>query len=247
MSVLLSVECIHTYYGQSHVLQGLSLEVGRGEVVSLLGRNGAGKTTTIRSIMGLTPPRDGTIRFQDRRISDLPTHTIFRLGIRLVPQGRRIFSQLTVEENLKLAMLHSHVRDEHLALEQLYDRFPRLRARRRNKGHHLSGGELQMLAVARALLGEPRLILLDEPSEGLAPLIVQEIRDMIKEIATTGVSILLAEQNVEMALRVAHRHVVIDKGQVRYQGSSAELEADSAIMEDYLGVSVNRRTATRNS
>lgn len=241
MEPLLSVERINTFYGKSHVLHDLSLHVGPGEVVSLLGRNGAGKTTTIRTLMGLTPPRRGEIRFRGERISGLPPHAIFRRGVRWVPQGRLIFPHLTVEENLRLAMIRARVRDEQKELDKLFVRFPRLAERARFKGHHLSGGELQMLAIARALLGRPRLILLDEPSEGLAPLIVREIQGMILEIAATGVSLLLAEQNVRLALEVAHRHYVIDKGQVRDHGSSAELAQNAAILEGYLGVSAKRR------
>lgn len=242
MSAILQVEEIHTYYDQSHVLHGLSLEVGRGEVASLLGRNGAGKTTTMRSLTGMTPPQAGEIRFLGQVISGLPPHAIFRRGIRLVPQGRRIFPQLTVEENLRLAMIRGQIQNEQKELDSIYDRFPRLKERRRNKGRHLSGGERQMLAVARALLGNPKLILFDEPSEGLAPLIVREVRDMILEIAATGVSILLAEQNVKLALTVAQRHYVMDKGQVRFQGTGEELSCHDEVLKGYLGVSARRKS-----
>jgi branched-chain amino acid transport system ATP-binding protein len=235
---MLEVEGIHTYYGQSHVLHGLSLSVGKREVVSLLGRNGAGKTTTIRSIMGLTPPQKGHIKFKGEEIAGKPPHEIFRRGIKLVPQGRRILPTLTVEENLRLAMIRAEVKDRREELERVYNRFPILKERRRQKGGHLSGGERQMLAIARALLGKIGLILLDEPTEGLAPFIIREIKDIIMEIKEEGVAILLAEQNVRMALEVADRHYIIDKGEVKFEGTTAELKGNQQLMESYLGVSV---------
>jgi len=234
---LLELREIHTYYGQSHVLQGLSLEVAEREVVSLLGRNGAGKTTTMHSIMGLVPPRRGAIRLDGEELRGRPPHEIFQRGVRLVPQGRRIIPTLTVEENLRLALIAvpASVREE---LARVYEHFPILRERRHQHAGHLSGGERQMLAIARALLGRPRLILMDEPSEGLAPIVIREIAHIIFEIKETGVSILLAEQNVRLALEVAERHYVIDKGQVRFQGSGEELQSNPRVMESYLGVAV---------
>ncbi|MFQ6117510.1 MAG: ABC transporter ATP-binding protein [Candidatus Bipolaricaulia bacterium] len=235
---MLEVAEIHTYYAQSHVLHGLSLEVGENEVVSLLGRNGAGKTTTIRSIMGLTPPRKGSIKFQDEEIAGTHPYAIFRRGIKLVPQGRRIFPALTVEENLRLAMIKAKIGDRKGELEKVYERFPILRERRGQKGGHLSGGERQMLAIARALLGKTKLILLDEPTEGLAPVIIRAIKEMIIEIGRAGVAILLAEQNVRLALGVADRHYIIDKGTAKFTGTTPELRANQDIMKSYLGFSV---------
>jgi len=235
--MLLEVQGIHTYYGQSHVLQGLSLKVDHNEVVSLLGRNGSGKTTTIHSIMGLTPPQEGKILFYGEDLKGKPPHEIFRRGIKLVPQGRRIISSLTVEENLRLALLAVQVADVRREFEQAYERFPILKERRHQRAGHLSGGERQMLAIARAIVGKPRLILMDEPSEGLAPFVIREIKHIITEIKQAGVSMLLAEQNVKLALEVADRHYVIDKGQVKFEGTSGELQSNKKIMEGYLGVS----------
>ena len=235
--MLFEMQGIHTYYGQSHVLQGLTLKVDKNEVVSLLGRNGAGKTTTIHSIIGLTPPQEGSILFQGEDLKGKPPHEIFRRGIKLVPQGRRIISPLTVEENLRLALLAARVDDMRDEFARVYKRVHILRERRHQRAGHLSGGERQMLAIARALLGKPRLILMDEPSEGLAPFVIREIKHIINEIKQAGVAILLAEQNVKLALEVADRHYVIDKGQVQFEGTSVELQSHKKIMESYLGVS----------
>lgn len=233
--MLLQVQDIHTYYGQSHVLQGLSLEVGEREIVSLLGRNGAGKTTTIHSIMGLTPPRAGRILFRGEELSGRPPYQIFRRHIKLVPQGRRIIPSLTVEENLRFALLMVRS-DPRRELARIYEQFPVLQERRNQKAGHLSGGERQMLAIGRALLGKPALILMDEPSEGLAPIVVREIMRIITEANERGVSILLAEQNVKLALETADRHYVIDQGRVQFSGSGEALRAHPKIMESYLGV-----------
>ncbi len=234
---MLQVEDIHTYYGPSYILHGISLNVQEREVVSLLGRNGAGKTTTIRSIMGLTPPREGRITFQDVEIAGRPPHEIFRLGIKIVPQGKHILPTLTVEENLRLAMLKTaREGSERQELERVYGKFPILKERRRQPGGHLSGGERQMLAIARVLLGRTTLILLDEPTEGLAPLIVKEIKETIQEIKGEGVALLLAEQNVKMALEVADRHYIIDKGTVKFEGTTRQLRDSLGVLETYLGV-----------
>jgi branched-chain amino acid transport system ATP-binding protein len=234
---MLQVEDIHTYYGPSYILHGISLNVREKEVVSLLGRNGAGKTTTIRSIMGLTPPREGRITFQDVEIAGRPPHEIFQLGIKLVPQGKHILPTLTVEENLRLAMLKTaREGSERQELERVYGKFPILKERRRQPGGHLSGGERQMLAIARVLLGRTALILLDEPTEGLAPLIVKEIKETIQEIKGEGVALLLAEQNVKMALEVADRHYIIDKGTVEFEGTTQQLRDSLGVLETYLGV-----------
>ncbi len=235
---MLRVEDIHTYYGPSYVLHGISLNVQEKEVVSLLGRNGAGKTTTIRSIMGLTPPREGNITFLGEKIARRPPHEIFCLGIKLVPQGRQILPTLTVEENLKLALLKADLEgSQKETLGRVYEKFPILETRKKQPGGHLSGGERQMLAIARVLLGKTNLILLDEPTEGLAPLIVQETKDIILDIKKEGVAIFIAEQNIKMALETADRHYIIDKGKVAFEGSGPELTESRDVMESYLGIS----------
>ncbi|MBW2056401.1 MAG: ABC transporter ATP-binding protein [Deltaproteobacteria bacterium] len=235
---MLQVEDIHTYYGSSHVLHGVSLHVGEKEVVSLLGRNGAGKTTTIRSIMGLTPPREGDITFLGEKIARKPPHVIFHLGIKIVPQGKQIIPRLTVEENLRLAMIKADLdRGTRETLGAVYDRFPVLGKRKRQPAGHLSGGERQMLAIARALLGKTKLILLDEPTEGLAPLIVQEIKGIVLNIKQQDVAIFIAEQNIGMALETAGRHYIIDKGRVEFEGTSEQLRRSETVMETYLGIS----------
>ena len=230
---MLAVEDIHTYYGESHVLHGVSLGVGRGEAVALLGRNGVGKTTLIRSIVGFTPPRTGVVRFQAREIQRTPPHRIARRGIGLVPQGRRIFSPLTVTENLLLGARG----DVATRRQRMYELFPRLRERGGQGGGTLSGGEQQMLAIARALMQGPDLLLLDEPSEGLAPLIVREIGRVLVRLKNDGLSILLVEQNVPLALRVADRVYVMSKGQVVYHGSPADLDANEDVKRRFLGIS----------
>jgi branched-chain amino acid transport system ATP-binding protein len=229
----LDVRSIHTYYGESHVLHGVSLTVAPGEAVALLGRNGVGKTTLIRSIVGFTPPRTGSVLLQGAEIHRWPAHRIARQGIGLVPQGRRIFSPLSVEENLLLGTR----REDRGRRERVYEIFPRLRERARQGGGTLSGGEQQMLAVARALMTGPRLLLLDEPSEGLAPLIVREIGRVLVRLKGEGLSILLVEQNVPLALRVADRVYVMSKGQIVYHGTAAELDADEEIKRRFLGIS----------
>jgi len=219
----LEVRDVHTYYGESHVLQGVSLAVGPGEVVSLLGRNGAGKTTMIRSIMGLTPPSRGTVTLHGRPIAGLPPHAVCRLGMRIVPQGRHIFPALTVEENLRLALVGLEIARPAEEFEKMYRLFPILSERRRQKGGLLSGGEQQMLAIARALAGTPRMILMDELTEGLAPVVIKDVRRIVAEIAAQKVSILLAEQNLAFALDLATRHYVLEKGRIRFEGSLGQL------------------------
>jgi branched-chain amino acid transport system ATP-binding protein len=228
---VLEVDGIHTYYGESHVLHGVSLRVAPGEAVALLGRNGAGKTTAIRSIVGFTPPRDGRVLFEGRAIERWPAYRIARGGLALVPQGRRIFSPLSVRENLLLG-----ARAEGWTLERVFELFPRLRERQAQLGGTLSGGEQQMLAIARALLTNGRLLLLDEPSEGLAPLIVREIGTILRTLKAERLSLLLVEQNYHLALRVADRVYVMNKGQIVYEGTPAGLEADEEIKRRYLGV-----------
>ena len=228
---MLEVDGIHTYYGESHVLHGVSLRVGPGEAVALLGRNGAGKTTAIRSIVGFTPPRAGRVLFEGQAIERWPAYRIARRGLALVPQGRRIFAPLSVRENLLLG-----ARSEGWTLERVFELFPRLRERQAQLGGTLSGGEQQMLAIARALLTNGRLLLLDEPSEGLAPLIVREIGTILTALKAERLSLLLVEQNYHLALRVADRVYVMNKGQIVYQGTPAGLEADEEVKRRYLGV-----------
>jgi branched-chain amino acid transport system ATP-binding protein len=228
---MLDVEAIHTYYGDSHVLHGVSLRVAPGEAVALLGRNGAGKTTAIRSIVGFTPPRAGRVVFEGRAIERWPSYRIARSGLALVPQGRRIFAPLSVRENLLLG-----ARPEGWTLERVFALFPRLREREQQSGGTLSGGEQQMLAIGRALLTNSRLILLDEPSEGLAPLIVREIGRILLALKAERLSLLLVEQNYHLALRVADRVYVMNKGQIVYEGTPAGLEVDEEVKRRYLGV-----------
>ncbi|HWP75842.1 MAG TPA: ABC transporter ATP-binding protein [Methylomirabilota bacterium] len=228
---MLDVEAIHTYYGDSHVLHGVSLRVAPGEAVALLGRNGAGKTTAIRSIVGFTPPRAGRVVFEGRAIERWPSYRIARSGLALVPQGRRIFAPLSVRENLLLG-----ARPEGWTLERVFALFPRLREREQQSGGTLSGGEQQMLAIGRALLTNSRLILLDEPSEGLAPLIVREIGRILLALKAERLSLLLVEQNYHLALRVADRVYVMNKGQIVYEGTPSGLEADEEVKRRYLGV-----------
>jgi len=228
---MLDVEDIHTYYGDSHILHGVSLRVGAGEAVALLGRNGAGKTTVIRSIVGFTPPRAGRIVFEGAAIHGWPAYRIARLGLALVPQGRRIFAPLSVRENLLLG-----ARAEGWSLSRIFELFPRLKERQEQAGGTLSGGEQQMLAIGRALLTNGRMLLLDEPSEGLAPLIVREIGRIVHGLKGARLSILLIEQNYHLALRVADRVYVMNKGRIVYEGTPASLEGDEDVKRRYLGV-----------
>ena len=230
--MILQLENVDAYYGIGHILHGLSLGVAEGEVVALLGRNGAGKTTTMRCITGLTPPRSGEIRYKGRSIAGLEPHRISRMGIALVPETRGIFSYLTCHENLTIGRRHA----SRWQMDSVLERFPRLRERLANKGRELSGGEQQMLAIARALLTGPELLLLDEPSQGLAPLIVDAVMGTIKGLKSEGVSILLVEQNAEMALQLADRVYVIDHGTVVFEGTPAALRADRQVTSTYLGV-----------
>jgi branched-chain amino acid transport system ATP-binding protein len=228
---VLEVDAIHTYYDESHVLHGVSLRVAPGEAVALLGRNGAGKTTAIRSIVGFTPPRAGRVLFEGQAIERWPAYRIARRGLALVPQGRRIFAPLSVRENLLLG-----ARASGWTLERVFELFPRLRERQGQLGGTLSGGEQQMLAIGRALLTNGHLLLLDEPSEGLAPLIVREIGTILTALKAERLSLLLVEQNYHLALRVADRVYVMNKGQIVYEGTPAGLEADEEVKRRYLGV-----------
>jgi len=243
---MLEVAGVHTYYGESHILHGVSLEVRAGEAVAVLGRNGVGKTTLIRSVVGFTPPRRGTIRYDGQEIQRLPPYRIARAGLALVPQGRRIFAPLSVLENLRIGERRSHAasrpghprfeRHSSSSLQTIQELFPRLRERGAQNAGTLSGGEQQMLAIGRALMTDPRLLVLDEPSEGLAPLIVREIGRVLLQLKAAGLSILLVEQNVQLALRVADRVYVMSKGQIVYHGASSALDADEDVKRRFLGI-----------
>ena len=230
--MILEIQAIDTFYGLGHILHGLSLNVAEGEVVALLGRNGAGKTTTLRSITGLTPPRKGAIRYKGRDIAGLDPHRISQSGIALVPETRGIFSYLSARENLAIAERPS----SRWPLGAVLERFPKLKERLESKGRDLSGGEQQMLAIARALLTGPELLLLDEPSQGLAPLVVNDVMSTIRELRAERVSMLLVEQNAEMALQLADRVYVIDHGTVVFEGTPQALRANTQVATTYLGV-----------
>jgi len=230
---MLRVEDLHTYYGQGHVLQGVTLEVPAGRIAAVLGRNGVGKTTTLRSIVGLTPPRRGHVLLAGQDVAGWPPHRIVRVGLGYVPEGRMIFPDLTVVENIQVAQ---RVPARLWTMERLFGLFPALAERRRSKGSQLSGGEQQMLAVARALVTDPRVILLDEPSQGLAPLVVDTVMRTIRELKNERVSMLLVEQNAEMALQLADRVYVIDHGTVVFEGAPEALRAEREVTATYLGV-----------
>ena len=230
--MILEVRNIDTFYGLGHILHGLSLEVAEGEVVALLGRNGAGKTTTMRSITGLTPPKKGEIFYKGGNIAGLDAHRISQMGIALVPETRGIFSYLSTRENLSIAQR----RGSRWQMDDVLGRFPALRERLESKGRLLSGGEQEMLAIARALMTGPDLLLLDEPSQGLAPLVVNAVMDTIRELKKQHVSMLLVEQNAEMALQLADRVYVVDHGTVVFSGTPAQLRADHQVTATYLGV-----------
>lgn len=231
---MLEVEAINTFYGEAHVLHGVSLRVGKGETVSLLGRNGAGKTTTLRSVMGLTPAKTGRIFFKGEDITKLMPHMIARKGIGWVPDNRRIFPTLTVQRNLEIAKKGSSHRE--WDLREIYEHFPILEKFKNHKGEYLSGGEQQMLAIARTLMGNPDLLLLDEPSQGLAPKIVREVMDIILELKKKGVSILLVEQNSVMALAISDRCYILDDGRIVHEGPAQELDGNRELKKELLGI-----------
>jgi len=236
---LLAVEGLHAYYGDAHILQGVSLAVDAGEVVTLIGRNGAGKTTTLRSIMGLVPPRGGHITFDGRELTRLPTHEVARAGIAYVPEERRILPNLSVAENLRLGILgagRGAQADNGAAMEEVLTYFPRLRDRYEQKGKSLSGGEQQMLAIARGLVARPKLMLVDEPTEGLSPLLVESLTGILGEINRRGTTILLVEQMLEVALALSHRLYVMDQGRIQFEGTPDALRADPEIQQRFLGV-----------
>jgi branched-chain amino acid transport system ATP-binding protein len=235
---MLEIAGIDTYYGQTQVLRKVSLKVEDGKIVTLLGRNGMGKTTTVRSIMGLTPARAGSITFDGADITHLKHFRISRLGLALVPQGRQIFASLSVKENLTMGM-----RGKGFSLDTIYDYFPVLKERAAHKGNQLSGGEQQMLAIARALLANHKLLLLDEPSEGLAPRLVEEVGQIVLKIKEMGLSVLLVEQNLFLALGVSDYAYVMHKGEIVYRGATADLARNDAVQCEYIGVSGSVGTA----
>ena len=232
----LSVQDLNSHYGPAHILFDIALEVGDGEVVALLGRNGAGKSTTFRSIVGLVEQRTGRIVFEGRDVSAEPTHAIVSRGLGYVPEERRIFTDLTVDENLEVGRQPVRPNAPHWTREKLFTLFPNLAEMRNRPGGRMSGGEQQMLTVARTLMGNPYLVLLDEPSEGVAPVIVEQMAQMILELKGQGVSILLSEQNMHFAELVSDRAYVLEKGQIRYQASMAELSVNEEVRRAYLSV-----------
>ena len=233
---LLVVEDIRTYYGEAHILQGVSISVGAGEVVTLIGRNGAGKTTTLRSIMGIARTKRGRIALAGEEISRRETHEIVRRGIAWVPEERRVLPNLTVLENLRLGMMTPGAGNGAERIEEVFEMFPRLRERTAQKGRFLSGGEQQMLAIARGLVARPKLMLVDEPTEGLAPILVQHLTEILRTINQTGTTILLVEQTLEVALALSHRLYVMDQGRIQFSGTPEQLARDPTIQQRFLEV-----------
>jgi branched-chain amino acid transport system ATP-binding protein len=238
MTSALQADGLHTYYGKSHILHGVSLDVAEGKITALLGRNGAGKTTTLRSLVGLTPPREGRVTIFGTETSRWPAYRIAGCGVGYVPEGRRIFANLSVEENLKVP----RERPGPWTIARIYGLFPRLAERKHNRGRQLSGGEQEMLSIGRALLLNPRLLILDEPSQGLAPLIVREVFQIVAKMRDEGISVLLVEQNARMSLEVADHAYVLDDGAVVYSGPARELAADEARVQELAGVSAQEWT-----
>ena len=235
---MIILENVHAYYGSSHILQGIDLAVEAGEVVSLLGRNGAGKTTTMKTIMGLLPPAQGHISYRGEAISGLKPFRIARKGIAYVPEDRAIFIHLSVVENLEIARVGMRRRLKgQWTVERIFQKFPRLAERRSHRGSNLSGGEQQMLTIARALMSEPDLLLLDEPSEGLAPLIVEELRQIVEQIVDEGITVLIVEQNLDMVTAMAKRHYIMDQGCIVYHGANDDFLANDAVKDRYLTLS----------
>jgi branched-chain amino acid transport system ATP-binding protein len=238
MNAALQADGLHTYYGKSHILHGVSLDVAEGKITALLGRNGAGKTTTLRSLVGLTPPREGHVTIFGAETTRWPAHRIAGSGVGYVPEGRRIFANLSVEENLKVP----RERPGPWTIARIYGLFPRLAERKHNRGRQLSGGEQEMLSIGRALLLNPQLLILDEPSQGLAPLIVREVFQIVATMRSEGISVLLVEQNARMSLEVADYAYVLDDGAVVYSGPARELAADEARVQALAGVSAQEWT-----
>ena len=232
---MLNVENINVYYGAIHAVKNVSLHVNEGEIVTLIGANGAGKTTTLQTISGLLHARSGSITFQDQSIGGIPAHKLVSLGMAQVPEGRRVFLQMSVKENLEMGAFTRPGSEVDDSIAEVYERFPRLKERMNQVAGTLSGGEQQMLAMGRALMSKPKLLMLDEPSMGLAPILVEQIFDIIKELHKAGTTILLVEQNAEMALKVADRAYVMESGKIVLSGTGAELAASDAIKKAYLG------------
>ncbi len=235
MGQILSVDNLNVYYGAIHAIKGVSFEVNEGEVVTLIGANGAGKSTTLQTVSGLLHSRTGSIKFCGEDISRLPSYKIVERGLAQVPEGRRIFLQMSVQENLEMGAYTKNQSGVAADLEDVYERFPRLRERRRQIAGTLSGGEQQMLAIGRALMSHPKLLMLDEPSMGLAPILVEQIFDIIRELHRSGTTILLVEQNAQMALSVADRAYVLETGKISLSGTGAELAASDSVRKAYLG------------
>ena len=235
MSTILKVDDINVYYGSIHAIKGISFEVGEGEVVTLIGANGAGKSTTLNTIAGLLRSKTGSIEFMGQSLAKVPSHKIVAKGLALVPEGRRVFLQMTVQENLEMGAFTQKNAGIAQDLEMVYDLFPRLKERLKQTAGTLSGGEQQMLAIARGLMSNPKIIMLDEPSLGLAPLIVNDIFDIIQEINREGVSVLLVEQNARKALSIADHACVLEQGRIVKQGTGSEIAADESIINAYLG------------
>ena len=233
---MLKIDNLHVYYGAIHAIKGISLEVNQGEIVTLIGANGAGKSTTLRTVSGLLKPKEGTIAFEGQSIGGVPAHEIVKRGISQVPEGRRIFAEMTVMENLELGAFTRSDKDGIKAdLKMVFERFPRLEERKEQQAGTLSGGEQQMLAMGRALMSRPRLLLLDEPSMGLAPLLIKEIFSIIVDINKAGTTVLLVEQNANMALSIAHRAYVLETGRITLSGDAKELAASEEVRKAYLG------------
>ncbi len=235
MMSLLKVENLHVYYGSIHAIKGISFEVNEGEIVTLIGANGAGKSTTLNTITGLLKPRVGDVFFEDRSIIGMPAHKIVSQGIALCPEGRRVFTQMTVQENLEMGGFSRPQEEIGASIEDVYERFPRLKERYKQVAGTLSGGEQQMLAMGRALMSKPKLLMLDEPSMGLAPILVEQIFGIVKELHKAGTTILLVEQNAQMALSVADRAYVLETGNISMEGNAAELLHDERVQKAYLG------------
>ncbi len=232
---MLKVEDLHVYYGSIHAIKGISFEVNEGEVVTLIGANGAGKSTTLNTVSGLLKPRSGSVTFEDKSIVGVPAHKIVSHGMALCPEGRRVFLQMTVQENLEMGGYTRPAGEIDAAIQDVYERFPRLKERYKQPAGTLSGGEQQMLAMGRALMSRPKLLMLDEPSMGLAPILVKQIFDIVRELHQAGTTILLVEQNAQMALSVADRAYVLETGTIAMSGSAKELLIDERVRKAYLG------------
>ena len=235
MKTLLKVDNIHVYYGAIHAIKGISFEVNEGEIVTLIGANGAGKSTTLNTIAGLLRPREGSIAFEGKNLAGIPAHKLISLGMALCPEGRRVFQQMTVRENLEMGGYTRQATEIDGSMENVFNRFPRLKEREKQVAGTLSGGEQQMLAMGRALMSKPKLLMLDEPSMGLAPILVEQIFDIIKELHKAGTTILLVEQNAQMALSIADRAYVLGTGKITMSGAAADVLADDRVRAAYLG------------